>query len=148
MALSAQRMLDLFQTHAELEFQNDFEGALGTVAPNPSYEYHPHGLRIDGREAVEALYRRICANFNPILRERENRLTAYGERELVSEDLIEVEHPSTGRREQFSVVSIFLFDDDGLVLGERVYMPGMMAELITDALGRDFLKVPGVTKIN
>jgi hypothetical protein len=143
--LSLEQMEKLYNAHAAAEYVSDLEATMATVVADPHYEWPTLGWRIDGRDAVREMYRRIL----PATKERnmtgETRLQAVAADALVTELYVSFD-TATGERftTQSMVVMVF---GDGLIVGERTYADESFGRVILDYLGGDFGEVPGVSRI-
>jgi hypothetical protein len=150
-AMTKEEMRTNVRRHMDAEFRQDVNGALNTMSPRPFYEFHPLGLRISGREAIAEMYRRMWPNIYPYVVASESLTmntqlgdgpVRYGPAGLLIREWAEVLPPG-GRRQAISEMAVFHFKDDPLV-GETIYCNGPLSELTGNALGVDFVKVPGV----
>ena len=137
------QMEALAELHYREEVANNVEAVMDTLCEDPHYEFYPMGLRIRGRAAVEEMYRRMLVA--PIARtplELRPRKRTAGPDGLMSEDEATI-RDDEGKLHRVAAVSVYSFEGT-LMKGERVYLNDAGAALTMQALGPDFLKMPGV----
>jgi hypothetical protein len=57
--LTRDEMRELVARHRALEAENDWDGALATMADEPFYELFPYRLRVVGPLAIRSMWRRF-----------------------------------------------------------------------------------------
>lgn len=121
------RMHALGTKHADLEADCDIEGTMATVVENPVYEFHPAGVRLEGRDQVRRYYEHLLTRFVP-----RTRGVALIE-EWVSAGSIAQEYAITleaeGELETHRVIGI-LFAEGELLGGERIHSSERCARLM------------------
>ena len=124
---SVERMHELGTKHAKLEADCDLDGTMATVVENPVYEFHPAGVRLEGREQVRRYYEHLLTHFVPSTR----GVTLI--EEWVSASSIAQEYEITveveGALEAHRVIGI-LFAEGELLGGERIYSSERGARLM------------------
>ncbi len=124
---SVERMHELGTKHAKLEADCDLDGTMATVVENPVYEFHPAGVRLEGREQVRRYYEHLLTHFVPSTR----GVTLI--EEWVSASSIAQEYEITveveGALEAHRVIGI-LFAEGELLGGERIYSSERCARLM------------------
>ena len=124
---SVERMHELGTKHARLEADCDLDGTMATVVENPVYEFHPAGVRLEGREQVRRYYEHLLTHFVPSTR----GVTLI--EEWVSASSIAQEYEITveveGALEAHRVIGI-LFAEGELLGGERIYSSERCARLM------------------
>ena len=124
---TVERMHELGTKHAKLEADCDIEGTMATVVENPVYEFHPAGVRLEGREQVRRYYEHLLTHFIP--KTRGVTLTE----EWVSAASIAQEYEITleieGGLETHRVIGI-LFAEGELLGGERIHSSERCARLM------------------
>lgn len=120
-------MHELGTKHAKLEADCDLDGTMATVVENPVYEFHPAGVRLEGREQVRRYYEHLLTHFVPSTR----GVTLI--EEWVSASSIAQEYEITveveGALEAHRVIGI-LFAEGELLGGERIYSSERCARLM------------------
>lgn len=128
--------------HGLMELEQDLDGTMETVAANPCYELMTLGWRLEGREAVREMYRRMYAG--PQVLSTEQRIVG------AAPNTITIEVAARFDCFEDDVVShdltIITLEDD-LVVSERFYSCPNFTEAMRRALGDDFGDVPGVTPL-
>lgn len=132
--------------HAQAEFALDIDATMATVIENPFYELHPMGYRIEGAEAVAEMYRRMLPSYMANVRRADLRTKLFGDNSITCEYRFAIRQPDGGWLTAYRM-GIVEFAEDGRVLSERDYISTAMADLMTNALGEDFIAVPGVSRI-
>ncbi|MCV7065889.1 nuclear transport factor 2 family protein [Mycolicibacterium farcinogenes] len=137
----AQLQAALFR-HGLMELERDLDGTMDTVAANPHYELMNVGWRLEGREAVREMYRRMYAGPEPL--SSEQRIVGAAPNSMTIEVAVHFDcfEPDTVSRD----LTILTFED-GLVASERFYTDPNFTEAMRRALGEDFGEVPGVPRL-
>ena len=124
---SVERMHALGPKPAKLEADCDLDGTMATVVENHVYEFHPAGVRLEGREQVRRYYEHLLTHFVPSTR----GVTLI--EEWVSASSIAQEYEITveveGALEAHRVIGI-LFAEGELLGGERIYSSERCARLM------------------
>lgn len=131
----------LFQ-HGLMELEQDLDGTMATVAAAPHYELMNVGWRLEGREAVREMYRRMYAGPQPV--STDQRIVGAAPNSMTIEVAVRFdcfEHDVVSHD-----LTILTFED-GLVASERFYTDANFTEAMRQALGDDFGDVPGVSKL-
>jgi hypothetical protein len=152
--MTKEEMWAVVRKHMDAEFRQDVEGALATMSPEPFYEFHPLGLYISGRNAIAEMYRRMWPKIYPYVVSSESLTMGtqggessiwYGTTGLAIREWAEVMPPGQKKR-PISEMAVFHFA--GAVLtGETIYCNGPLNDLTREALGPEFVRIPGVTRI-
>jgi steroid delta-isomerase-like uncharacterized protein len=116
--------IKLIDEHVEAEMDLDLDRTLATLNDAPDYKINNE--EFSGRERVRAFYANIFTGFPDLKLDITRR--------YVSDDAITVEAtlsgthkglwngiPATGRQIQFPFCTIFLFDENDRLTGERTY---------------------------
>lgn len=142
----AKEMIELVNRHAECEASGDWEGALATMTANPFYALYPAGLRVSGRAAVVEQWKRLLAvpGFG-------DTVTSSGFRHWVLGDTVTtmiewIVDDGNGKSQVKNSYALFTFVD-GLIDSEIVFADSEMDALIRPAYGEEFLRMPGVDRI-
>lgn len=143
--LEIKRMTAVLEAHGQFEIERDLDGTMSTVAANPVYEFVSTGWRIEGRDAVREMYRRLFAGVNNKVISAETRSVTAAENTLCHEGYT-VREAADGTRHTCRSATIAIFDGD-LVAGERVYADEYMTKINLEAFGDDFGDVPGVSRL-
>lgn len=118
MALNIEQVAKLGALHAELEGEQDLQGVMDTLGPEPVYEYPSLGKKFVGRDRSLRFYTWFFANFSPNV----VGYTLIGE--WVNADSVAQEYSITlefdGKRETHRVLGVLVVEGDKLG-GERVY---------------------------
>ena len=124
---SVERMHELGTKHAKLEADCDLDGTMATIVEHPVYEFHPAGVRLEGREQVRRYYEHLLTHFVPSTR------GVILIEEWVSASSIAQEYEITveveGALEAHRVIGI-LFAEGELLGGERIYSSERCARLM------------------
>ena len=124
---TADRMHELGSRHAQLEADCDIEGTMATVVPNPVYEFHPAGVRLEGRDQVRRYYEHLLTHFVPSTRGVRLLEEWASAASIVQEYEITVE--VAGDLEAHRVIGI-LFAEGELLGGERIFSSERCARLM------------------
>src|SRR5262245_26534536 len=107
-------LLEMLQAHSACERRMDVAGTMDTVGLNPSWELHPLGLEIRGRDAIREFYRRTLSSSLSARRGSVVRGYTYGDRSITVEQLVSVHGDPVGFSGHPSI-AVAEFDDQGLV---------------------------------
>ncbi|AMT72620.1 MULTISPECIES: hypothetical protein [Mycobacteroides] len=145
--MSKKEMEAVLLAHEKGELEEDLDATMATLVDNPHYELPTLGFAFDGYDAVREAYSRIM----PGTRERnvaaQMRVHAISHNTLVREAHVSFTK-SNGERVTGGYIVVMSFDpEQKLISGERMYMDGHFAEMMSENLGPDFADVPGVTKL-
>jgi hypothetical protein len=136
---------EAFDAHAQAERILSLADTMHTVSADPVYELHPAGYRLSGRTAVSEYYRRTFHGYLDRIVDSQHRTTSFGDSYLVVEGV----HTLRAHDEDLMCRSIaVLVVEDGLVSAERVYMDDAGWAVVAEALGDNFIDVPGVTRLS
>jgi steroid delta-isomerase-like uncharacterized protein len=131
--------------HIDAEQRGDWVGALETFH-HPRYEITPTGEVFDGEEEVLGFYRESASAFPEI--SFQTRALYSAETAVIHEAVMTAQHrgawrglPGTGRMVQYSMLNVFLFEEDRLV-GERMYFD-LLTLLRQVGVARDPLSLAG-----
>ncbi|HJQ05480.1 MAG TPA: NADP-dependent oxidoreductase [Nocardioides sp.] len=137
----------LLHLHEEYELNYDFDGTISTLTAVPQYELPTLGWKIEGRDAVVELYRRMLPGGLIQAMWAEKRVHAVAPNTLAREAFVFFNTPD-GRRVKGQYMAVIAYDkDEKLIIGERLYMDKSFAEAMARALGPDFGDIPGVSQI-
>lgn len=145
--LTLDEMEALLHKHEEYELNYDFDGTISTLTQNPQYELPSLGWKIEGRDAVTELYRRMLPGGLRRAMWAEKRVHAVAPNTLAREAFCTFNTPE-GRRVTGQYMAVIAYDpDEKLIIGERLYMDLAFAQSMARELGPDFGDIPGVSKI-
>ena len=136
---TVERMAELGAKHAKLEADCDLEGTMATVVENPVYDFHPAGVRLEGREQVRRYYEHLLAHFIPKTRGA-TLIEEWASASSVAQEY-EITVEVDGALETHRVIGI-LFAEGELLGGERIFSSERCArlmlgdELYEERLGR------------
>lgn len=139
------RMLALMNHHAGCEYERDLDGVMATVSGEPMWEFHPLGLRIEGRAAVQEMYEHLLDGLLPFIVGSAPRVVGYDDGILIREASYRIRHPDGGEVTGQSAI-VFEFASDGLLLSERVYASGALVNLVESCFPESFRSRPGVIR--
>ena len=128
MGRTREQMIEIAHRHAAAEANGDFAATMGTLDPNPVYEFQPAGLLLRGTAAVRAYYEHFFKTFQPMIAGYELRGEWVNDEGLGQEYRIHVRTPGGGT-ETHAVIGILLFGENGL-LGERLYASDRMLRIM------------------
>jgi steroid delta-isomerase-like uncharacterized protein len=125
--------LRIAEEHIRAENANDVDGIMRTFGEHPTFMLN--GDSFAGQEGIRAFYegfgfggRGGFTNINVDVRERH-----LSEDVIIFEVMVTGEHtntwqgiPATQRRFEVPLCAVFLFDEEGKLAGERVYMDGSL----------------------
>jgi hypothetical protein len=148
-----EEMKALLLEHEWAERNGDLDGTMATLVAHPVFELHPQGIRVEGYEAVRAMYGKFLPGFKDQFAESKettervlkSNITAVGNSVLCTEGQDKM-HRADGTPTRMRML-VNVYFQDGKLLGERLFSDNDMAELINSALGPDFFNLPGVTTI-
>ncbi|MDG2306137.1 MAG: hypothetical protein P8R42_16105 [Candidatus Binatia bacterium] len=130
-AWTADKMLDLGTRHARLEHEQDLEGVMSTLVPDPVYEFHPIGLCMRGESLVRRYYEELFRGFVSAARNTE-LVDEWVNRSSVAQEY-RVELEIDGTLESHRIVGV-LFRQGDLLGGERVYASERCIRLMTGSV--------------
>jgi hypothetical protein len=137
----------LLVRHEQYEFEYDLEGTIGTLIDIPRYELPTLGWRIEGKEAVTELYKRMLTGAEWRAMWADKRVHAWGGSTLCREAFLYF-NTADGDRVTGQYFAAFEVEpDSGLIVGERLYMDAAFAEAMAEDLGPDFGDIPGVSRL-
>jgi ketosteroid isomerase-like protein len=145
--LTQAEMEAVLWSHEEAEHSADLETIMSTVSDDPHYELVSIGWKVDGRDAVREMYRRMnvtARDSGPNRARSTKRVHAVGPNTLVREAYLYFTKDNERAAGRYAVVLTF---DDGKISGERMYLDPDFAAMLGQVLGDDFGNVPGVTRI-
>lgn len=128
---NVERMRELGTRHSTLEARGELEPLLTTLVADPTYEFHPIGLRMRGGDTVRRFYTQFCERFLPLRHSYELIGEWVSEREVVQE--YDVRLGVDGKVETHRVVGILVAEGE-LLGGERVYASERFIRLMTGEL--------------
>ncbi|HET6736303.1 nuclear transport factor 2 family protein [Mycobacterium sp.] len=136
-------MIELVNRHTECEVRADWDGCMATMSADPYYLHYPLGLRVSGRDAVLEMWKRMVATA-----EFGDAVTSSTIRHwIVDESVIvvfewDVDDGDGQKRKKCSFAE-FRFAG-GLIESETIFGDNDVDALTREALGGDFLRLPGV----
>lgn len=144
--LSTDEKLELIRRHIECELQQDWNGALATMAPEPRYIYHPLGLAVSGADAVVAVWERLLT-----VPGVEEVVTASVDRHFVVGDTIITETQSTGDLGAASshagnFYAQWEFTEDRIAR-ETVFLNAQISAVLEPMVDDSLLRLPGVERL-
>ena len=128
--------------HGLMELEQDLDGTMATVAPEPHYELMSVGWRLEGREAVREMYRRMYAGPQPL--SADQRIVGAAPNSMTIEVAVQFDCFESDIVSHDLTILTF---EDGLVKSERFYTDPNFTEAMRLALGEDFGDVPGVSRL-
>jgi ketosteroid isomerase-like protein len=137
-------MLTLMNEHTRFEYEHDLEAIMSTISAEPLWEFHPLGMRVEGRDAVRTMYQFEIENLMPNIKST-TKLVGYGKCCVMREATIHANLPGGREAEGFTAI-VFEFDASGLVASERIYASGALAELFESCFPPAMWTAPGVTR--
>jgi hypothetical protein len=139
-----EQLLGLVQQHLIAEVvTGNLDAVMATVASDPVWTFQPLGYMVTGTTAVREAYRRLIANFLPLLLPGANHGQWFSQSAMVTEDDVVLALPRGGSITS-PVVSGLVFEGS-LLQSERVYLGRELAPFVAAALGPGFTRLPGVT---
>jgi hypothetical protein len=145
MALARETMSEAVDRHYRAENSFDLDGVISTLHPSATCALQTFALRISVMETIAELHRRMFALFAGRVSEPTKRNEWYKEGGLSAEWEYTLTQAS-GTQVRAKRVTLFEFTD-GLILSKRLFMDGAYSDLLREALGSDFLALPGVEKL-
>jgi ketosteroid isomerase-like protein len=141
---SQREMEELIYEHMRAEQARDLDRVMATLCPDPVFEIHPLGIRIEGWDAVAEKYRRTMSGiWADVLEDTVVGIWRSND-SVVMQDVARCTL-SNGKEGTLHALTIFDFQGDRLK-GERVYLGALALEMMKRALGSDFNSVQGVTQ--
>lgn len=138
------KMEEVFKVHAEAELATDIEATMATLTADPHYELITVGWHVRGQAAVREMYSRLYAGYNRRVTASTGRVLAVAPDALIREGYTTL---STGTgTATYHSIAVITFEHDR-ISGERLYADMPNAQLMRDALGADFGRVPGVSAL-
>lgn len=128
--------------HGLMELEQDLDGTMDTVAPEPHYELMCLGWRLEGRVAVREMYRRMYAGPQPL--SADQRIVGASPNSMTIEVAVQFDCHEPGVISHDLTVLTF---EDGLVKSERFYTDPNFTDAMRRAYGEDFGDVPGVSRL-
>jgi steroid delta-isomerase-like uncharacterized protein len=123
---SREERLAIVEEHVREENQHDLDGIMATFGKDPWYDNEPVGEYHDGRDSVRGYYEDLLhalPDFHVDVHQRH-----VTEEHVILEVTISGTHegnwrglPGTGRAVEFETCSVFAFDDQNKLAGERIY---------------------------
>lgn len=137
--------MQLIEHHATVEFAQDWDAAWDTLDDEGSYDYHPLGLRISGKENLHEHWRRLF--MIPELKDP----TKIELTRLIQDDniVLATKMPllhASGAVIMSTTTALFTFRGDK-ILREIVFTDTLAGELIGSTLDEEFRSRPGVSAI-
>ena len=146
MGLSKDEMLEIVRLHAAFEYASDLDATMATVSEHPLWEFHPLGIRVEGREAVSRAYELQFVHNLPFIEGSTQRTVFFGEAGLAKEAEYKIRLPSGVRTLGHALIA-FTFEE-GLVSSERAYLSGGFVKLLEATFAdEDFFAIPGVSRL-
>jgi hypothetical protein len=143
-----QKKIDLIQTHAQSEWDKNWDGALATMIDQPAYEYYPYRLRVSGEVAIKEMWERTL--ILPCLNYATGRKVIGKERYINENSVVDViqntfADDESGEQVYSKFLCIFHFDDEDKIITEAIHLDQNMTPYF-DAVFKDpeFLALPGV----
>ncbi|BBZ10051.1 hypothetical protein BST20_02680 [Mycobacterium branderi] len=144
--LTLEQMEELLRLHEEAEFNLDLDATMATLVENPVYELPSLNFYIEGREAVEELYRRMLHGGDVRNFWADKRTHAISPSSLIREAWVYFD-TDEGVRTTGSYNVVMDFEGDKIA-GERMFMDASFTKTMAAVLGPDFADVPGVYPLN
>jgi hypothetical protein len=127
-ARTREQMMEIAHRHAAAEANGDLATTMGTLDPNPVYEFQPAGLLLRGLPAVRTYYEHFFKTFQPMIAGYDLRGEWVNDEGLGQEYRIHLRKPDGGT-ETHAVIGILLFGETGLS-GERLYASDAVFEFM------------------
>ena len=123
---SREERLAIVEEHVEQENRHDLDGIMATFGDDPWYRDEGQGEHHDGHDGVRAHYEELVRALPDLhIDVQERHVTAD---HVILEVVLSGTHtgewnglPGTGRPVEFPVCSVFAFDDQNKLAGERIY---------------------------
>jgi hypothetical protein len=139
-------LLELVQSHAAFERSLDLAGTMSTVSDDPVWEFHPLGIRVEGRDAVAKVYERQFIHLLPFVESGTYRNTFFSDTGMCMEGEYRVRLPSGLSSVAHALIS-FSFEE-GRVSSERTYVSGRFVTLLVDTFDAELRSIPGVISLS
>jgi hypothetical protein len=136
--MTAEKMRNLVQKHADLEMKLNLEGVLATLVENPIYEFHPGRLRLEGKENIREFYREHFDAFFPLIKSHILIQECWDAHNASMKYDLYLKPPYDPNRAYRIMVS--LTEKNGLLIGERFYVDDELARLMTGKTFDKFVK--------
>src|SRR3546814_7994525 len=138
--------LAVAQEHERLELLFEFEELVNSLVENPFYYWFPAGIRIEGRAAVLAMYRRLQPMLAALAAStragtRGMDYFAVGSDQIAAEVQFDY-HLSTGVERRGRIAALVPFVDDRME-GETQDGDRSLEEEIERLLDEDFVRIAG-----
>jgi steroid delta-isomerase-like uncharacterized protein len=121
-----QARVAIVEEHIRCENRHDLDGVMATFGMDARYDDEPWGDHRTGRDGVQSYYTELMRALPDLAIEVKNRHVAF--ESVVLEVTIRGTHlgpwrglPATGRRMEFPLCGIYVFDADDRLAGERIY---------------------------
>jgi steroid delta-isomerase-like uncharacterized protein len=118
--------LALVEEHVRLENQHDLDGIMQTFGPAARYDDEPWDAHYTGRDAVRFFYAELLRAVPDLHIDVQRRHAA--DDAVILEVVIRGRHlgawrglPPSGRRVEFPLCSIYTFDDEDRLAGEKIF---------------------------
>ncbi len=118
--------LEIVEEHVRRENAHDLQGIMATFGERARYDDEPWDDHYEGRDAVYRYYKDMLAALPDLHIDIEQQFAA--EEGVVLEVCNRGTHlgrwrglPPTGRRVEFPLCGVFIFDEKGSLAGERIY---------------------------
>lgn len=145
--LTKTEMEQILFAHGSAEMAFDVERTMETVVPQPHYEYCMLGLAVDGWGAVTEMYRRLLSNNRNRNLQADIRVNTVGQNTLMQEAYVSFDNLK-GKRVKGVYLMVIAFDPERRqIIGERSYGDAVWNQMLEEALGADFVNIPGVSKL-
>jgi hypothetical protein len=144
--LSKDEMLEIVRSHAAFEYASDLDATMSTVSERPLWEFHPLGIRVEGRDAVARAYELQFVHNLPFVESSTQRTVFFGEASFAREAEYKIRLPSGVRTVGHALIA-FTFEE-GLVSSERAYVSGGFVKLLENTFDEEFLAIPGVSRLD
>jgi hypothetical protein len=141
-----ERALELAATHGRCEYDHNIAGVMSTIGDEPFWEFHPLGMRVDGRDAIRTMYEYELDNLLPNIVGSTVRLVGLNDLSLMREATYVIRLPDGGQGTGLAAIC-FEFQANGLLISERVYASGALVALVESCFPSSIWRVPGVSHI-
>ena len=140
-ALRADEVEALARYHADHEDRGAFSEVLDTLVAEPRYEFHPLGVRLEGRERVRRYYERVRRHYAP----RVHSATLLELTASASAAMLEyaLELDLAGQRAQERLV-VVLPVREGRFAGERIHSSETVLRLLLGEMLEEATPVPPI----
>lgn len=132
MKLTQAQLVEIAHRHAQAEAACDVDAIMGTLEPDPIYQFQPLGRGFAGAAMTRRWYETFVREFMPRVGGFSLRGEWLGDSGLAQEYQVEV-RGDDGQPRAYEVLGILLFGERGLC-GERIYTSEALLRLMAGSL--------------